>query len=50
MIEVRSNREKYNISFFFSGVLGIYLRFEQINDFRVVYVVSLTSMCIRLIS
>jgi DNA (cytosine-5)-methyltransferase 1 len=35
---VRSSRsEKYNIAAFFSGVGGIELGFEQINEFRVVY-------------
>lgn len=29
--------EKYNIAAFFSGVGGIELRFEQTNEFRVVY-------------
>lgn len=35
---VSSNRsEKYNIAAFFSGVGGIELGFEQINELRVVY-------------
>lgn len=35
---VRPNRsEKYNIAAFFSGVVGIELGFEQINELRVVY-------------
>ena len=47
---VSSNRsEKYNIAAFFSGVGGIELGFEQTNEFRVVYPMSLISMQARII-
>lgn len=48
---VSSNRsENYNITALFLGVWGIELKFEQTNEFRVVYVMSLISMCVRFIS
>lgn len=41
---------KFTIAAFFSGIGGIELGFEQINEFRVVYAMSLITMPDRLIS